>query len=36
VLTLFDAPSVRSLSQHLGTDVRSAEDVPAVSPASDL
>jgi acyl carrier protein len=36
VLTLFDAPSVRSLSQHLGRDVRPAEDVPAVSPAGDL
>jgi acyl carrier protein len=36
VPTLFDAPSVRRLSQHLGRDVRSVEDVPAVSPASDL
>jgi acyl carrier protein len=36
VRTLFDAPSVRSLSQQLGTHASSVEEVPAVSPASDL
>ena len=36
VPTLFDAPSVRSLSQQLGRHASSVEDVPAVSPASDL
>ena len=36
VRTLFDAPSVRSLSQQLGRDVSSVEDVPAGSPAGDL
>jgi non-ribosomal peptide synthetase component F len=35
VRTLFDAPSVRSLSQQLGRHVSSAEEVRAVSPASD-
>ena len=34
--TLFDAPSVRSLSQLLGRDGRLVEVAPAVSPASDL
>ena len=36
VPTLFDAPSVRSLSQQLGRHASSVEEVPAVSPASDL
>jgi hypothetical protein len=37
VPALFDAPSVRSLSQHLGRHASSVEDdVPAVSPAGDL
>ncbi|MGH3558083.1 MAG: condensation domain-containing protein, partial [Mycobacterium sp.] len=36
VATLFDAPSVRSLSQQLGEHASSVEEVPAVSPASDL
>ena len=36
VVTLFDAPSVRSLSHQLSRDASSVEDVPAVSPASDL
>jgi non-ribosomal peptide synthetase component F len=36
VPTLFDAPSVRSLSQQLDRHASSVEDVPAVSPASDL
>ncbi len=36
VRTLFDAPSVRRLSQRLGGHASSVEDVPAVSPASDL
>ena len=36
VRTLFDAPSVRSLSQQLGRHASSVEDVPAVSPATDL
>jgi non-ribosomal peptide synthase protein (TIGR01720 family) len=36
VRTLFDAPSVRSLSQQLGRHASSVELVPAVSPASDL
>jgi non-ribosomal peptide synthetase component F len=36
VPTLFDAPSVRSLSQQLGRDASSVEDVPAGSPAGDL
>jgi non-ribosomal peptide synthase protein (TIGR01720 family) len=36
VPTLFDAQSVRRLSQRLGGHVGSVEDVPAVSPASDL
>ncbi len=35
VPTLFDAPSVRSLTQQLGGHVGSVEDLPAVSPASD-
>jgi non-ribosomal peptide synthetase component F len=35
VPTLFDAPSVRSLSQQLGRHASSVEGVPAVSPASD-
>ena len=35
VPTLFDAPSVRRLSQRLGGHASSVEDVPAVSPASD-
>ena len=36
VRALFDAPSVRSLSQQLDSDARSVEVVSAVSPASDL
>ena len=36
VITLFDAPSVRSLSQQLSRDASSVEDVPAGSPAGDL
>jgi non-ribosomal peptide synthase protein (TIGR01720 family) len=36
VTALFDAPSVRSLSRQVGRYVSSVEDVPAVSPASDL
>ena len=36
VRTIFDAPSVRSLSQQLGRHASSVEEVPAVSPASDL
>ncbi|MGO9734597.1 condensation domain-containing protein, partial [Mycobacterium sp.] len=36
VRTLFDAPSVRSLSQRLGGHADSMVEVPAVSPASDL
>jgi hypothetical protein len=36
VPTLFDAPSVRSLSQQLGGQASSVEEVPTVSPASDL
>ena len=36
VPTLFDAPSIRSLSQQLGRHASSVEEVPAVSPASDL
>ncbi len=36
VRTLFDAPSVRSLSQQLGGDASSVEDVPAGRPAGDL
>jgi non-ribosomal peptide synthase protein (TIGR01720 family) len=36
VRTLFDAPSVRSLSQQLGSQASPVEEVPAVSPASDL
>ena len=36
VRTIFDAPSVRSLSQLLGRDGRLLEVAPAVSPASDL
>ena len=36
VVTLFDAPSVRSLSQQLSRDASSVEDLPAVSPAGDL
>jgi len=36
VRALFDAPSVRSLSQHLGRDARLVEVISAVSPASDL
>ncbi len=36
VPTLFHAPSVRSLSQQLGRHASSVEDVPAVSPATDL
>ena len=35
VPTLFDAPSVRSLSQQLGGHASPAEEVRAVSPASD-
>ncbi|MCV7311086.1 amino acid adenylation domain-containing protein [Mycobacterium paraffinicum] len=35
VRTIFDAPSVRSLSQLLGRDGRLLEAAPAVSPASD-
>jgi amino acid adenylation domain-containing protein/non-ribosomal peptide synthase protein (TIGR01720 family) len=35
VRTLFDAPSVRSLSQQLGGHASSAEEARAVSPASD-
>ena len=33
---LFDAPSVRSLSERLDRDASSVEEVPAVSPVSDL
>jgi acyl carrier protein len=33
---LFDAPSVRSLSQQLGRHTSSVDIVPALSPASDL
>ncbi len=36
VRTLYDAPSVRSLSQRLGIHASSVEVVPAVSPAGDL
>ncbi|WP_231983774.1 non-ribosomal peptide synthetase, partial [Mycobacterium sp. E2733] len=36
VRTIFDAPSVSSLSQLLGRDGRLLETAPAVSPASDL
>ena len=36
VPTLFDAPSVRSLSQQLSREASSVEDVPAASPAGDL
>jgi non-ribosomal peptide synthetase component F len=36
VRTLFDAPSVRRLSQRLGGHAGSVGEVPAVSPASDL
>ena len=36
VPTLFDAPSVRSLSHQLGRHVNSVEEVRAVSPAIDL
>lgn len=36
VVTLFDAPSVRSFSQQLSRDASSVEDLPAVSPAGDL
>ena len=36
VPTLFDAPSVRRLSQRLGTHASPVQDVPTVSPASDL
>ena len=36
VPALFDAPSVRSLSQQLGRHASSMEEVLAVSPASDL
>jgi hypothetical protein len=35
VPTLFDAPSVRSLSQQLGTHVSPVQHIPTVSPASD-
>ena len=36
VRTLFDAPSVRRLSQQLGRHAGSVDEVPAASPASDL
>jgi non-ribosomal peptide synthase protein (TIGR01720 family) len=36
VRTLFDSPSVRSLSQQLGSQASPVEEVPAVSPAGDL
>jgi hypothetical protein len=36
VPTLFDAPSVRSLSQQLATHASPVEEVPTVSPAGDL
>jgi len=36
VPTLFDAPSVRSLSRQLGRHANSVEEVRAVSPAIDL
>ena len=36
VRTLYEAPSVRSLSQRLGIHASSVEVVPAVSPAGDL
>ena len=36
VPTLFDAPSVRSLSQRLNGHASPVEDLPTVSPASDL
>jgi non-ribosomal peptide synthetase component F len=36
VTTLFDAPSVTSLSQRVGRHASSVEEVPAVSPARDL
>ena len=36
VAALFDAPSVRSLSQRLGSHASSVDEVPAVSPDSDL
>ena len=36
VPTLFDAPSVRSLSQQLGRHASSVQEVRAVRPASDL
>jgi Phosphopantetheine attachment site len=35
VPTLFEAPSVRSLSQRLDGHVSSVQEVPAVSPSSD-
>ena len=35
VTTIFDAPSVRSLSEQLGRHTRSAEELPTVSPASE-
>jgi acyl carrier protein len=36
VRTLFDSPSVRSLSQQLGSQAPPVDDVPAASPAGDL
>ncbi|WP_116377627.1 non-ribosomal peptide synthetase, partial [Mycobacterium sp. MFM001] len=36
VPALFDAPTVRSLSQQLGRHAASVEEVPDVTPASDL
>jgi acyl carrier protein len=36
VPTLFDAPTVSSLSQQLSREASSVEDVPAASPAGDL
>ena len=36
VVTLFDAPTVSSLSQQLSREASSVEDVPAASPAGDL
>jgi non-ribosomal peptide synthetase component F len=35
VPTLFDAPSVRTLSQRLGTHASPVQEIPTASPASD-
>jgi acyl carrier protein len=36
VTTIFDAPSVRSLSEQLGRHSSSANELPTVSPGSEL